>query len=475
MRQLFSVNAHEAHSLLKVPPFQRRYCWRKPQIEQYLADITPLCSTPLSGSASRRGASPSAAHVIAGLGAHSMGRVLVTRRLEDGHLNVVDGQQRCTTTCLFLSALRDFLLAHAADTSDVTLGASAEEVVHDINAALFPLQGQRPGQRGEECVLRPTYFDRASFDRCVRPSSGARIRLPQAEEEEDHVLKVRAQFDDVLYGEQYLEHVRHKLFGSSCEVGSRLADVVGSLAQATLDKMCVLLFVAAEPASETQAMYARLAVREKAITSFSHNRAPGMHLDEVDMCRNVILCVFSNGTEQEQESVFERYWLPIELLAKLKAADTARCDADAGMGKKKKKKKESVSDFLSAMLLAFVEDETERRTSEVTAHVAKLPVGVDPTEVVYGLYSRLRECIEQEIAKADVAGANANMVRQCEQENVLAFLERFLAFGRAHWREVDPGLHSSQLVASKAAKACWCELMGSKCTDCIVKKAALKR
>lgn len=102
-------------------------------------------------------------------------------------------------------------------------------------------------------------------------------------------------------------------------------------------------------------MYARLAVREKLILSSLHGRAPGLNLDEV-VCRNVILCFFSNGTEREQRRVFARYWLPIEILAPLKAANSVD-------SKRKGGKRMKISDVLGTMLHAFVGEEVGRRSS----------------------------------------------------------------------------------------------------------------
>jgi len=226
--------------------------------------------------------------------------------------------------------------------------------------------------------------------------------------------------------------------------------------------------------------YARMAVREKAILSMAHNPNPGVNLDEVDMCRNVILSVFSNGTEREQVAVFERFWLPIESLAKAKAVAVTR----GGDGRKPGKEAAKMSDFLSAMLSAFVEAETaradEKGKSDSKQHVAG--VADAAATLTFNLYSRLRECIEAEISLAHGALADSGeggeaALRESEQQNVLAFLERFLVFGREHWKDIElPNSKDQMALIQKKAikKACWCEKIGTQCTDCIVKTAHAK-
>ena len=228
--------------------------------------------------------------------------------------------------------------------------------------------------------------------------------------------------------------------------------------------------------------YARLAVREKAILSMAHNPNPGINLDEVDMCRNVILCVFSNGTEREQIEVFERYWLPIESLAKAQAVA-----ARERVGKKRGKEAFKMTDFLSAMLNAFVEAEMARRLSEKEREETdpkQQVAGVsDATETsVFGLYSRQRGCIEVEMSQArndiaDIGGEDGELaLRERVQQNVQAFLERFLTFGREHWKDMELPGGTVQMppLENVRKKACWCEKIGTQCTDCIVKSLQAK-
>ena len=94
-------------------------------------------------------------HARVGKRSHSFGRIVVSERDEDNRLVIVDGQQRLTTVCIFLSSLRDFLVARSMSV----------EIVRMINEILFPLCDDK------DCILTPTYFDRESFRVCVKTTN----------------------------------------------------------------------------------------------------------------------------------------------------------------------------------------------------------------------------------------------------------------------------------------------------------------
>ena len=79
-----------------IPPFQRAYAWGKPEIERYFNDISRIIESHLD---------PKQHDKLE----HFFG-TLVIKEEKAGFANksvVVDGQQRLTTTLLFLIALRD--------------------------------------------------------------------------------------------------------------------------------------------------------------------------------------------------------------------------------------------------------------------------------------------------------------------------------------------------------------------------------
>ncbi len=79
-----------------IPPFQRAYAWGKPEIERYFSDICRIIDSELN---------PNHHDKLE----HFFGTVVIKEE-KAGFANksvVVDGQQRLTTTLLFLIALRD--------------------------------------------------------------------------------------------------------------------------------------------------------------------------------------------------------------------------------------------------------------------------------------------------------------------------------------------------------------------------------
>lgn len=79
-----------------IPPFQRAYAWGKPEIERYFSDVTRIIDSELDKKQKDKLE-------------HFFG-TLVIKEEKAGFANksvIVDGQQRLTTTLIFLIALRD--------------------------------------------------------------------------------------------------------------------------------------------------------------------------------------------------------------------------------------------------------------------------------------------------------------------------------------------------------------------------------
>ena len=97
------TETHSIHDILAknatsffIPPFQRAYAWGKTEIERYFSDIIRIINSELDTAQSDKQE-------------HFFG-TLVIQEEKAGFVNksiVVDGQQRLTTTLLFLIALRD--------------------------------------------------------------------------------------------------------------------------------------------------------------------------------------------------------------------------------------------------------------------------------------------------------------------------------------------------------------------------------
>ncbi|MDR1632741.1 MAG: DUF262 domain-containing HNH endonuclease family protein [Dysgonamonadaceae bacterium] len=80
-----------------IPPFQRAYAWGKPEIERYFADILRIINSELDSKQHDKLE-------------HFFGTIVIKEESEGFAQKsvIVDGQQRLTTTLLFLIALRDF-------------------------------------------------------------------------------------------------------------------------------------------------------------------------------------------------------------------------------------------------------------------------------------------------------------------------------------------------------------------------------
>lgn len=79
-----------------IPPFQRAYAWGKTEIERYFSDVERIIDSELDSSQHDKLE-------------HFFGTVVIKEE-KAGFANksvIVDGQQRLTTTLLFLIALRD--------------------------------------------------------------------------------------------------------------------------------------------------------------------------------------------------------------------------------------------------------------------------------------------------------------------------------------------------------------------------------
>lgn len=97
------TESHSIHDVLAknatsffIPPFQRAYAWGKPEIERFFNDISRIIESELDSNQKDKLE-------------HFFG-TLVVKEEKSGFANksiIVDGQQRLTTTLLFLIALRD--------------------------------------------------------------------------------------------------------------------------------------------------------------------------------------------------------------------------------------------------------------------------------------------------------------------------------------------------------------------------------
>lgn len=280
---------------LKIPLFQRRYCWPSPVAQKLFCDISKAAALKQPHSRHR----------------HSLGQILLSTR------NVLDGQQRLTTLCLFLAALRDFLTSFApAKDTDYTA-----PLLEQIATLLFPRSEPRDvltketvkeGEVVEGCAVLPTFFDRRSFFRCILPCA----KMKPDGSAEDAVAKVYVAFRQMLEAKSWQMEMMTKL-GTVEELPSEAEFVLDGKHAAMLAQ--AMLFAATRTftfkvfeveQTDVQAVFERMAFRESSLLPLLSNVHPGILAHEEDLIRNLLLSYFP--TEAQQTAVYFKYWVPIE-------------------------------------------------------------------------------------------------------------------------------------------------------------------
>lgn len=104
----------EGKSVLTVPVYQRNYAWKSEQVEAFLNDIEDLA--------------------IRDDGEHFFGAIVLLDRQEQKDLELIDGQQRITTTIMLLSVLRD--LTNNLGVDGIVLGENVVSIPTKINSML---------------------------------------------------------------------------------------------------------------------------------------------------------------------------------------------------------------------------------------------------------------------------------------------------------------------------------------------------
>jgi uncharacterized protein with ParB-like and HNH nuclease domain len=101
---------------LQVPPYQREYAWENDQVDQLYADFSSA---------------------KAGNKDYFLGTIVTISRGANKPLEIVDGQQRLTTTALLIAAIRDFLQARGG----------ANMIVEAINTEFLNTIDRAAGER----------------------------------------------------------------------------------------------------------------------------------------------------------------------------------------------------------------------------------------------------------------------------------------------------------------------------------------
>lgn len=308
---------------LRVPVFQRRYCWAEPQWKTLLSDV--------------RG-------VVAGKEeAHSIGRLTCACRVNQAGeklLELIDGQQRCTSLLLLLAAIRDCATKAAANREGIELALNIDRLLFkDVKRCVEYRSSSPPslqlGQALDFVTLVPTFHDRISFYHAVFVAPDARQALGEAT------------WDRPWNAKNYF--VREINKGG---------DQLTSLANAVLHKVSWLYFPVdlstKDGTDNLNLIYERLAQRDASFCRPSRT-SEFQDMGAIDFVRNLVLGSFHDETRAIQ--VYTTEWLPMEEAAhgKLRALQKTNLMNDKG-----------VADILEAMLGAFLDDQKQQTATANT-------------------------------------------------------------------------------------------------------------
>eukprot|EP00927_Polykrikos_kofoidii_P006468 TRINITY_DN12616_c0_g4_i1.p1 TRINITY_DN12616_c0_g4~~TRINITY_DN12616_c0_g4_i1.p1 ORF type:complete len:489 (+),score=85.96 TRINITY_DN12616_c0_g4_i1:205-1671(+) len=329
-------------SRLRIPIFQRRYCWEREQWNTLLDDALSVAN----GRKEK----------------HSLGRITCVKgdSQTDERLAVVDGQQRNTTCSLLLAAIRDVAASRASDDAcqafadelDTVLLPDREHFKSWLSSCVREGVGSesftviREGDALDFAALVPTYCDRASYFAAILPPCAKAIA---AVGEWQRPLEAKQFFLDQVI-DYDIETLR-------------------ALADAVLHKLEWLFFPIClwdghrDGTEDLHIIYERLAERDAMFCKPSRTTEYAS-MGAADFVRNLLLGSFRQ--EADAIGIYKQYWLPIEQAA----ADAAR-----------QNQMSNIAVFLEKMLDAFLSVQPE----QPRGRVVKPPTGIGGL-----LYSRFR-------------------------------------------------------------------------------------
>ena len=273
MRDVFSL------FYLRIPIFQRRYCWGQPQWETLLQDV--LASS-----------------------GHELGRLTAyeSKSIKGGRREIVvcDGQQRAMTCLLLLAAVRDLLV-------DESTGL---ELVKRIDEILCPnlaemqvllLDRQHLSLVNGELTLgaiSPTYLDRANFYEAVFPKPF------RASLERVHFFGNRP----IEAKEYFLSKLREFILVPQTTPDSILQRC-STLVESVLSCRW-LYFPLRDGTEDLSVIFQRLARHDRGARP---RQVEGVDTDESDLVRSLLLGSFR--CEADALEMYQKRWLCIERAA----------------------------------------------------------------------------------------------------------------------------------------------------------------
>eukprot|EP00419_Tripos_fusus_P006267 CAMPEP_0172678870 /NCGR_PEP_ID=MMETSP1074-20121228/15681_1 /TAXON_ID=2916 /ORGANISM="Ceratium fusus, Strain PA161109" /LENGTH=428 /DNA_ID=CAMNT_0013496965 /DNA_START=55 /DNA_END=1338 /DNA_ORIENTATION=- len=271
---------------LRVPPFQRAYCWDEQLAAGWWRDL-------------RKGSHSTGKSIFCPLVGADPSKMLL----------VIDGQQRLTTTCLLLMAIRD--AAQRAAAIDVVLEcerslfidvAAFQEWLEAVRQALMPgidtaLKNACDFEKAAPhdgpislASLVPSLRDRPAFARML---CGPHLGLQPSASADCAMVRVKTYFDAACHGR------------NSRQLSADL--------RCALDGMQLMVVRIVEPPlGLAQQVYQWAQERALGVSLEVHNPTPGRWLAVSDLARNLLLAPFLDVSMEEMESVLREHWLPLE-------------------------------------------------------------------------------------------------------------------------------------------------------------------
>jgi hypothetical protein len=385
MREVFSL------FYLRIPIFQRRYCWGQPQWKTLLQDV-------LAGSG----------HVLGRLTAYESKSMKGDRH----EIVVCDGQQRAMTCLLLLAAVRDLLVD---ESTGLELAKRIDEILCPNLAEMQVLLLDRHGLslvNGEFTLgaISPTYLDRASFYEAVFP------KPLRASFERVHCLGNRP-----MEAKLYLLSKLREFFLVPQTTPDSILQRCSTLVESVLSCRW-LYFPLRDGTEDLSVIFERLARHDRGARP---RPVEGVDIDESDLVRSLLLGSFR--CEADALEMYQKRWLCIE-----RAAQSAAHAATQAL---------EVTFYLNTILQEFIDVQVSASASSSEHAPACLDVACENKlghhrkkakhELTsQGVYLHFCKLLESDLGRSVPSGGgscpvDAIMVEQCAR-NVLGELVSFV-------------------------------------------------
>lgn len=233
-----------------IPPFQRNYEWTEDQCEVFLNDILKTCKNNLNGRTSE--------HFFGSITYHSTPN---TMAFGPATLVLIDGQQRITTTMLFLAAIRDLIKDSSIRQQIDTTFLKNEHVSKDNNE--------------HKIKLKQVEADWDAYKKIIL----------------EEKLSAKEQISSVYANYQYFKECLQKLTNEDTELFNLIKY-----------GLCNFRVVSTE-------LFPEQNLSESPQEIFESMNSLGKPLSLADLVRNYLLLGMK---PKRQDELYRKYWLPME-------------------------------------------------------------------------------------------------------------------------------------------------------------------